>query len=289
MARIQMRLPGNVTGNFYVDDSCIDCDQCRQVAPSVFRAQGEHSVVYQQPTEPKDLLRAAMALLTCPTASIGMVERLDLSQAVSAFPELISDNVYFCGFSAESSFGASSYLVLHPEGNVLIDSPRWNIPLVRKLETLGGIQTMVLSHRDDIADHEKFHNHFGCERVMQEGRKGQNDFVERKLRGDNPVFIRGDFLAIPTPGHTRDHQVFLYQEKYLFTGDHLWWNDERQGLYASKTFCWDSWSDQIRSMEKLLGYPFEWVLPGHGRRHHASSETMRRLLKACIAWMGQQS
>jgi hypothetical protein len=38
-------------------------------------------------------------------------------------------------------------------------------------------------------------------------------------------------------------------------------------------------------MEKLAGYPFEWVLPGHGRRFHASRETMRERMRECLRWM----
>jgi hypothetical protein len=39
-------------------------------------------------------------------------------------------------------------------------------------------------------------------------------------------------------------------------------------------------------MEKLLDFSFEWVLPGHGGRHHAESPAaMRRELEACVRWM----
>ncbi|MHB8872506.1 MAG: ferredoxin [Myxococcaceae bacterium] len=41
MARFADRLPENAAGDFFVDSSCIDCDLCRQLAPSVFdRAEG---------------------------------------------------------------------------------------------------------------------------------------------------------------------------------------------------------------------------------------------------------
>jgi hypothetical protein len=38
MADPARRLPENATGDFFVDATCIDCDTCRQVAPSVFTA-----------------------------------------------------------------------------------------------------------------------------------------------------------------------------------------------------------------------------------------------------------
>jgi hypothetical protein len=30
--------------------------------------------------------------------------------------------VYLCGYNSQDSFGATSYLVIHPQGNMLIDS-----------------------------------------------------------------------------------------------------------------------------------------------------------------------
>ena len=109
--------------------------------------------------------------------------------------------------------------------------------------------------------------------------------VEQKIKGESPVAISEDVLIIPTPGHTRGHQVLLYKNKFLFSGDHLWWNDERGTLSANKNVCWYSWPEQIRSMERLLDYSFEWVLPGHGHRHHAPSEEMHQLLEKCITRM----
>lgn len=283
MAHLTKRLPENVPGEFFVDSSCIDCDQCRQIAPTVFRAHKDQSIVSHQPETPEETLHAEMALLACPTASIGTVEKGDLSRAIAAFPELLTENIYFCGFTAEDSFGASSYLIVRPEGNVLVDSPRWNKPLVRRIEEMGGVSLMFLTHGDDVADHDKFQKHFGCERFMHRGDIRKNtDSVERKIEGRDPVQVTEDLFIIPTPGHTRGHQVLLYKNRFLFSGDHLWWNKERHGLYASKGVCWYSWPEQIRSMERLLDFRFEWLFPGHGYRHHAPSDEMHRHLKECI-------
>src|SRR5207249_10947431 len=84
MARLERRLAINVKGDFYVDDSCIDCDACRQIAPSTFRDHGGQSSVYRQPESAPDLRRALMALVACPTASIGTRSRLSAREAVQA-------------------------------------------------------------------------------------------------------------------------------------------------------------------------------------------------------------
>ncbi|HYG82775.1 MAG TPA: ferredoxin, partial [Pyrinomonadaceae bacterium] len=159
MANPSKRLPENAPGDFYVDESCIDCDACRQIAPAVFRDHGDQSSVYRQPADAAAARRALMALVACPTASIGTTRDHDARLGVEAFPERLDENVYFCGFTSESSFGAWSYLIARPEaegGNVLVDSPRFNRQLVRRLEELGGVRTIFLTHRDDVADHERF-------------------------------------------------------------------------------------------------------------------------------------
>ncbi|MGH9679986.1 MAG: MBL fold metallo-hydrolase [Candidatus Acidiferrales bacterium] len=292
MAQISERLPENVAGEFFVDSSCIDCDACRQIAPASFREQGGQSVVYRQPQNPGEQHRAFMALVACPTASIGTTTHRSARSGVEAFPVHVADNVYFCGFTSESSFGAWSYLIMRPPdlgGNVLVDSPRFNTPLVKRIEQMGGVGLMLLSHRDDIADHAQFAAHFHCPRIMHEGDAAASRGIERVITGTDPQRIDEELLLIPTPGHTRGHQVLLYRDKILFTGDHLAWSPERETLTAFRDVCWYSWKEQTRSMEKLLAYSFEWVLPGHGLIHHGTHEEMHEHLERCVARMKQQA
>jgi glyoxylase-like metal-dependent hydrolase (beta-lactamase superfamily II) len=230
------------------------------------------------------------ALLSCPTSSIGTVEKpKDIKNAQESLPSQIEDNVYYCGYHSEASFGAASYLIQRPEGNILIDSPRFAPPLVKKLEAMGGIKYMYLTHQDDVADHHKFYKHFGCERILH-----QDDFtsdtkdLEIQLSGLEPIEFGPDILIIPVPGHSKGHTVLLYRDKFLFTGDHLAWSPYLSHLYAFRRYCWYSWSEQIKSIEKLTNYSFEWVLPGHGRRYHGDKETVHVQMEQCVAWMKQQ-
>jgi len=286
MANLALRLPENVPGDFFVDSTCIDCDACRQIAPETFSDDKEYSIVHRQPQSGEETRRALMALVACPTASIGTVEHHDAHIGIDAFPQSIAENVYFCGFTAESSFGAWSYLIARPEaGNVLIDSPRFATQLVKKIEAAGGVNLMFLTHRDDVADHARFAKKFGCQRVMHADDGAGRLGIEHVISGDDPVELGHDLMAIPVPGHTRGHMVLLYRNKFLFTGDHLAWSPNRETLTAFRSVCWYSWEAQTRSMEKLLNYDFEWVLPGHGRIHHDSRENMRAHLERCIEWM----
>ncbi|HEX8921675.1 MAG TPA: MBL fold metallo-hydrolase [Pyrinomonadaceae bacterium] len=288
MAKIAQRLPENVGDDFYVDSTCIDCDACRQIAPTIFRDHGDQSSVYHQPESEEETRLALSALVACPTGSIGTTRKHDARIGIDAFPTLVSENVYFCGYTSESSFGAWSYLIVRPDregGNLLIDSPRFSRPLVKKIKMMGGARSMFLTHRDDIADHAAFNREFRAQRIMHAADGAARYGMERVIEGDEAVRLDDELVAIPVAGHTRGHMVLLYRNKFLFTGDHLAWSPVRQTLTAFRSACWYSWPEQTRSMEKLLSYDFEWVLPGHGRIHQDTVAGMRSHLLGCIRWM----
>jgi len=214
MAAVTQRLPENVAGDFYVDATCIDCDACRQIAPEIFRDHGEQSSVYHQPAAEDETHRALMALIACPTASIGTFKHHPVRAAIDAFPACVSENVYFCGFTAEASFGAWSYLIVRPEaegGNILVDSPRFASQLVKRIEALGGVRRMFLTHADDIADHAKFARRFNCERIMHAADGARAQGMERIIEGEGEVALEDELRVIPVPGHTRGHLLLLYR------------------------------------------------------------------------------
>jgi ferredoxin len=274
MARSRDRLRENAPGDFFVDSTCIDCDLCRQLAPKVFTRDDRRgqSVVAHQPANDAERHRALMALVTCPTASIATERKLETKEAARAFPELVEGDVYFCGWASESSYGASSWLIRRPDGNVLVDSPRKSETLMKRIDELGGVRFMFLTHRDDVADHEAYRKRFGCERVIHK----DDAWGEWERLIDGPVKLATDLEIVPVPGHTKGSAVLIYKNTFAFTGDHLWATDEQDGLEAGRGVCWYSWPEQRRSMHRLAEYAFTWVLPGHGRRFHAASvEAMR--------------
>jgi glyoxylase-like metal-dependent hydrolase (beta-lactamase superfamily II)/ferredoxin len=288
MADRARALPTNVPGDFFVDETCIDCDTCRIVAPAVFGRVGDRSAVVRQPTDARGILAAQKAAVACPTASIGSKSKARVRDAVAAYPERVEGDVHFCGYTSEKSFGAHSYLVVRPEGNIMIDSPRFAEPLVRRLDEMGGVAAMLLTHRDDVADHGRFHERYGCDRVIHEADAGGLSDVERVLGGLDPREIEDGLLAIPVPGHTRGSVVFLWNERYLFSGDHLAWSEKLGHLYAFRSACWYSWREQVESMKRLLDHRFEWVLPGHGRSIRLPAREMHASLQRCIEWMSER-
>lgn len=73
MAEIEDRLPDNISGRFYVDSQCIDCDVCRDMAPSNFKQNREngYSFVYKQPGNEEERRLCDEALTACPVEAIG--------------------------------------------------------------------------------------------------------------------------------------------------------------------------------------------------------------------------
>ncbi|MCA9056223.1 MAG: MBL fold metallo-hydrolase [Planctomycetaceae bacterium] len=285
MANPRQSVPENVAGDFFVDSTCIDCDACRQIAPQVFAEADETSYVHAQPVAAGDRRDAIHALLSCPTGSIGCLADDEVKAARNDFPLPVDGPVFYCGFNSPKSFGGNSYFVQREGGNWLIDSPKFLPVLARRLETLGGVSTIFLTHQDDVADARDYAAHFGARRVIHVEELSAQPDAEVVLHGVEAQEITPGCLVIPTPGHTAGHCCLLIDQKYLFTGDHLHWDRGAEHLAAHPNHCWYSWQEQIRSMRRLCDYPFEWVLPGHGQRVQLPATEMREQLERLVEAM----
>ena len=276
MAQRHLAVAQNAPGELFVDSTCIECDTCRELAPDVFGStESRQSFVLGQPANEPQWRRALWAVVSCPTAPIG-AER-SAAQAARDLPVPLDGPVFRCGYSSEDSYGAQSYFLRREDGNILIDSPRFAAPLVRRLAELGGVRRMFLTHRDDVADQARFREKFGCERIMHE----DDDIVGAEVVLDGDRELAPGLRAIWVPGHTRGSCVLLVDDKYLFTGDHLWAWEGR--LEMGRNVSWYSWSEQKKSLRKLLDYSFEWVLPGHGRSLGLPSAKMRAEVESLLA------
>jgi glyoxylase-like metal-dependent hydrolase (beta-lactamase superfamily II)/ferredoxin len=290
MASEARRLDSNVAGDLYVDDSCIDCGACRWIAPATFDAHAGYARVQRQPSTAKGMKRALQALVSCPTGSIGTEAKHPLGPITSSFPRLILPAVYHCGFHSDKSFGAASYLIVRDGGNVLVDSPRFNRGLLRRIEELGPVRWMFLTHADDVAEHARFAKELGCERVLHaDDVRAGTRVVETQLRGEEPIELADDLLVIPTAGHTRGSACLLFRDDVLFSGDHVAFSRALDHVYAFSGACWYDWGVQIRSMERLATHDLEHILPGHGAPCSFESSEMRRQIQHCVAWMREQA
>jgi ferredoxin len=73
MATPADRIPANIPGRYYVDASCIDCDQCRAIAPQIFARDEESglSFVTRQPQTEDEIAQVEEIISGCATGSIG--------------------------------------------------------------------------------------------------------------------------------------------------------------------------------------------------------------------------
>ncbi|CAI0628187.1 unnamed protein product [Linum tenue] len=304
-----LRRPHNVDGEFFVDTRCIDCDTCRWMAPQIFTRVEGMSAVSKQPTSSEERLNALQALLACPTSSIHTEKPTrDVLEAQKTFPLPIDDNkipgIYHCGYHSEKSYGAASYLIIRPDGNIIVDSPRFTEKLARNIEALGGANYMFLTHMyDDEFQFIYLFNLAICILELWSVRVDTAD-VEIKLEGNGPWSLGEDVELIHVPGHTEDLVVslplisapypvdmrgilyyyltlklmnvtpvhnkqgsvclFYKPHKILFAGDHLGMTEF--GLSIFETYNRISVPMQLDSVKKLLKLNFQWILPGHGRR-----------------------
>ena len=73
MAVKENKVSENVRGRFYVDDQCIACGLCREIAPDFFGSieASDNSFVKRQPTSDKEIDACIEALESCPVSAIG--------------------------------------------------------------------------------------------------------------------------------------------------------------------------------------------------------------------------
>src|SRR5581483_7663823 len=186
MANPDKRVPENTPGDFFVDETCIDCDTCRQLAPAVFGEGPGHAYVHDQPATADQRRDALHALVSCPTGSIGSRGGDRPGAVMGDFPLPVEEPVYYCGFNSPKSYGGNSYFVRHPAGNWLIDSPKFLPRLVRRFEALGGVAHIFLTHRDDVADARLYAERFGSTRHIHRAELASQPDAEAVFDGDEP-------------------------------------------------------------------------------------------------------
>ncbi|CAL5219989.1 g1928 [Coccomyxa viridis] len=268
------------------------------MAPDFFRRRDMQSAVLRQPETEEERFEAFSALLSCPTYSIhGPADaKQEQRAAEESFPRRVAgtENCYHCGYHDELSFGGSSYLIQRPEGNVLVDVPRYNPKLLNRIKDMGGVKYMFLTHKDDVAAHYKWASALGAERIMHKAETNvqqRTNEVEHQIEGEGPWGLPDgseDCEIIFTPGHAEAHCVLLYKpQKVLFSGDHLAadvvgeWTAKHEDmgdgfLGISRSFNCCSVEQQVESCLKLGAYDWLTLLPGHGRPGGVKDETERK-------------
>lgn len=73
MAEFKLKYPENVSGKYYIDDDCIDCNLCEEISPNHFSAniEGGYHIIKTQPHKAHEIELLCEAIESCPTAAIG--------------------------------------------------------------------------------------------------------------------------------------------------------------------------------------------------------------------------
>ncbi len=263
-----------------MDDRCIDCDAARQVAPGlVVRDPADgNSLFARQPETAEELEMAWRAVMVCPTRSVGHTTLKRPETPV--FPHDLGDSVYRLGHNSPDSFGAHSYLVRRPGGNLMVDAPRWTREVAGPMAELGGLDHVLLSHRDDVADADRYADHFGARVWIHADDRSAAPYATDVVEGVEPTTVAGDVVAFPVPGHTKGSVLYLVDGHLLFSGDSLAWSPARGQLMAFRRACWYSWDAQTASLARLAasGLRFDRLFCGHGWSHDLPADRFHAAL-----------
>lgn len=290
----------NVDGLIYVDSSCIDCDTCRWLSPSIFRRENDQSAVYHQPQTEEELMAGLQAAVACPTGSIRTeMPQKRSKEALASFPKAARDfdghvveNVFYNGYTSKDTFGCASWLLLgggDGRPNVMFDCPRFSENLAKNIESLtadtGGVEYLVLSHMDDVAGHDVWAKRLNAKRVIHRTecnmQQGTNECeikldLESENKENERYVLAPGMEIIHVPGHTLGSIALLdIPTKSLFTGDHLAFFASLGNLSGSPRFIQHSWSVQNGSVRKLSKESFLHGWPGHGRSFHFKDDADR--------------
>ena len=279
---------------FRINERCIDCGTCWTFDPDHFAAGAGTAVVAHQPRGASSQRQALLALQACPVAAIETSRALQRTTAADGFPSWICSHaageVFYCGWASQRSFGARSWLIQCADGNVMVDVPRWSAPLARRIQAMGGLAQIVLTHRDDVAEHQRWAQAFACERWIHRGDADAAPSAEQVLEGQEPLELAPQIELLPTPGHTPGSLCLLLgdQRRVLFSGDHVWWNRDQDVLVCSERYCWWDFKVQIRSLQRLQPLDVAWLLPGHGHRQHFQPGAWTEAVKQTLTWIQAQ-
>ena len=221
-----------------------------------------HSYVAVQPRDGEELLRAGMALLACPVGAIGAPSRTDLRPARDEFPEEVAPGVHALGYSSGKALGAAAWLVVRPDGNVLVDVPRFARPLVERVDALGGVAWIVLTHAGGAGEHAAWARQYGARRVLHEADLALAT-AEVETRWTGSLRLADDLRLVEMPGYTPGSAVLLHAEATAFTGG-LVGGDGASGLTCPRAHRAWSAARLRTSLEHLGELPFTTLHPSFG-------------------------
>lgn len=266
-----------------ITSTCRRCRAAWNLAPSVIGTAADGKAFFRrQPTGERELMEAWRAAVACPTGSIKAPRGLPMPDGI--FPQLLGENLWRLGYNDNISAGAHPFFIKAKSGlNFMVDGPRFVPKLVRFIEEQGGLDHVLLTHRDDVGSAAKYAQHFGARMWIHENDREAAPEATDILTGYAVSEPIPGCTIIPIPGHTIGCVAFLIDEK-LFPGDSLGWELAKNMLWSNPQFCWDDWPMSVRSLRRLQDFRFDYVCSGHNFSIGFPAERMQEELAKALAF-----
>ena len=169
---------------------------------------------------------------------------------------------------AFGSFKVSAYLLVRPEGNLLIYSSKIIERHFSFIEEKGGLQATIITHLHEASPYcNVVADHFGVPFYSPEIESkeiSKSCRVDKTYKGN--LHFDNTLEIISTPGHSSGSSCFIWtapdEKRILFTGDNL---------YPTGEECWDGFALQkqdipeiVESLKKIQDLNIDVVIPaGH--------------------------
>jgi len=236
------------------------------------------------------------------------------------FPRPVSPNlpgVYFVGHHNRKSFGAAPYLLStttmgsseekdddNDDGNdkgsstqwILVDTPKYSKAAVEAVESLtgpDGPSSLVLTHVDDTADHNRWKNHYPhLKRIFHAGDLGEHNWIGDETLEDVEILLRecssttqlqhfdmqgtpvdsdsnDSIVLVHTPGHSPGSIALLMRPTAespgtLFSGDTYSYTTREGGHMSGFPRFGNDPRLQSEILPRLLDLEWKILAPGHG-------------------------
>lgn len=174
------------------------------------------------------------------------------------------ENIYWFTSSDPATYHAQAYLLLHPQGSILIDLPNYCPEVIRAIQEICSPSYIFITHKDDIGAAPEFQSFFNARVVLHtsEVRHYPEGLVDIPFEGD--FLLHPDIMIVHLPGHTAGSSALVDMRPpgAVFVGDAL--NIREDGELYIPPHPWDF--DPILkryTLKKLLEYTFAFLLPAH--------------------------
>ncbi len=194
--------------------------------------------------------------------------------------------------------GTNTYLLGNEDGVTVIDPGPADDAHVQAILTAspGPIRQILVTHTH--ADHspavQLLRTHHQARVIgWAPHNPGQDDTFQPDHEPSDGDWIptgAGRLKVLHTPGHAANHLCYwLEPERLLFTGDHV-----MQGSTVVISPPDGNMADYLRSLERLLDEPLEWLAPAHGflmdEPHRVIRELIdHRLRREALVWRALSS